>query len=68
MVLTLAIQGMKLPIERMELASRASEQARAISRGEVAGGKIEGNLVCVTLTLEALVPIKEKSCARRLGL
>lgn len=68
MVLVLAIQGMKIPLERMELASRAAEQARAIARGELSGGVLEGNLVCVTLTRESMIPMKEKSCARRLGL
>lgn len=68
LVLTLAIQGLGIPAKRMELATRAGEQARAIARGEVEGGVIEGKLVCVTLTVSGLVPFTEKACARRLGL
>jgi hypothetical protein len=52
----------------MELAVRAGEQARAIARGEALGGSIEGKLVCVTVNGSGLVPLKEKACARRLGL
>lgn len=68
LVLTLAIQGLSIPLQRMELAARAGEQARSIARGETAGGIIEGKLVCVTLNGSGLVPLKEKACARRLGL
>lgn len=68
LVLTFAIQGLSIPLQRMELANRAGEQARSIARGETAGGIIEGKLVCVTLNGSGLVPLKEKACARRLGL
>lgn len=68
LVFTLAIQGLSIPMARMELASRAGEQARGIARGESVGGTIEGKLVCVTLTGSVLIPLKEKACARRLGL
>ena len=68
LVLTLAIQGLNIPLQRMEIAARAGEQARAIARGETVGGNIEGKLVCVTLTGSGLIPLKEKACARRLGL
>ena len=68
LVLTIAIQGLSVPVERMELATRAGEQARAIARGQALGGTIEGNLVCVTLSSKGIIPFREKSCARRLGL
>ncbi|MEY2737063.1 MAG: hypothetical protein RL683_181 [Actinomycetota bacterium] len=68
LVLTLAIQGLSVPLQRMELAARAGEQARAIARGQAEGGNIEGKLVCVTLSASGLLPLKEEACARRLGL
>jgi hypothetical protein len=68
LVVTVAIQGLSIPLQRMELAVRAGEQARAIARGEALGGSIEGKLVCVTVNGSGLVPLKEKACARRLGL
>jgi hypothetical protein len=68
LVLTLAIQALSIPLQRMELATRAGEQARSIARGEAEAGIIEGKLVCVTLTGSGLVPFSEKACARRLGL
>lgn len=68
LVLGLSIQLLQLPVERMDLAVSAGEQARAIARGERTGGRIEGALVCVTLTKSGLVSIKETACSRRLGL
>lgn len=69
LVLTFAIQSLALQVDRMSLVQSASEQARAAARGEViAGAKQEGNLICVTKTLFKVFTIKEKQCARSLGL
>lgn len=69
LVLTFAIQALMLQVDRMALIQSAGEQARAAARGEIISeAEQEGNLICVTKTLVKVVTIKEKQCARSLGL
>jgi hypothetical protein len=68
-LLTLALQALSLQGVRIGLIAQAAELARSAARGEVVtGAREEGNLVCVTKTKQAIIPISEKQCARRLGL
>ena len=68
LVLTFAFQSLSGQMSRIGLVAELSEQARSAARGEpVAGSFIVGDLVCVQRSTDSLMPIKEKQCARRLG-
>lgn len=69
MVLTFSLQVLAIQVERTALVGEVASLARSAARGEpVSGNSIEGNLVCVTRTRNLFIPIKEKQCARRLGM
>jgi Flp pilus assembly protein TadG len=56
-------------VDRISLTREAAESARAAARGEsIDKVQLKGNLVCVTKTKDALIPISETQCARRFGL
>lgn len=68
-LMALATGVLGVQVDRISLAREAAEAARAAARGETTGqSQIRGNLVCVTKTNEALIPISETQCARRFGL
>jgi len=68
-MLTFAIQALAVQVDRITLAATAGQLARAAARGEqIPEAKTEGNLICVEKTKSKLFTIKEKQCARRLGL
>jgi hypothetical protein len=69
MVLTFSLQALVIQVERTALVGEVASLARAAARGEqVTGNSIEGNLVCVSRSRNLWIPIKEKQCARRLGM
>ena len=69
LVLTFAFQALALQVNRIELVSQVAAFARQASRGEsVSGSQIEGKLICVSKQVSSVWPLKEKQCARRLGL
>lgn len=69
LIVTFAMQALELQVERLNLVYQASQEARAAGRGEyVSSARIEGNLICVEKAATKLITIKEKQCARRLGL
>lgn len=69
LVLTFAFQALALQVERIDLVTQLATLARQAARGEpVAGSQIEGNLVCISRSISSVWPIKEKQCARRLGI
>jgi hypothetical protein len=69
MVLTFSVQVLGIQVDRVAMVGSAAMLARQAARGEnVAGSKVEGNLVCVTRERKSFVPVIEKQCARRLGI
>jgi hypothetical protein len=68
-MLSFAIQALAVQVDRITLAATAGQLARAAARGEqIPEAKTEGNLVCVEKAQTKFFTIKEKQCARRLGL
>jgi hypothetical protein len=68
-MLTFAIQALAVQVDRITLVSSAGQLARAAARGEwIPEAKTEGKLICVEKVLTKFFTIKEKQCARRLGL
>lgn len=69
LMLTFAIQALAVQVDRIELANRVGQLARAAARGEaVPKTTVEGKLICVERSTPKLVQISEKQCAHRLGL
>lgn len=69
LVLSFAVQVLAIQVERIALVSEVASLARAAARGEaIPGARTEGSRICITKARELLIPIKEKQCARRLGL
>ncbi len=69
LMLTFAIQALAVQVDRIELAAKAGQLARAAARGEaVSHATEEGDLICIKQTVNKVFQITEKQCARRLGL
>ena len=68
LVLSFAVSALMIPVDRIRLAGDSAEEARAIARGEKAGGQLIGNKVCVTSKSSGFIDLEETACARRLGL
>ncbi|MCX6485103.1 MAG: hypothetical protein NTX78_00390 [Rhodoluna sp.] len=69
LMLSFAIQALAVQVDRITLAATAGQLARAAARGEqIPDAKTEGNLICVEKAQTKFFTIKEKQCARRLGL
>ena len=69
LVLSFAMQVLSIQVERISLVTEVAGLARAAARGEaILGTTVEGSMVCVAKSRKLIIPIREKQCARRLGL
>ena len=69
LVLSFAVQILEIQAERVALVVEVAGLARAAARGEaILGANVEGNKVCVSKSRDLIISIREKQCARRLGL